>query len=46
MFPSYYPNRAIRRAVCFNKFQRLPSEWRVFLTAQPQMVEAIKKVGL
>lgn len=46
MFPSYYPNRAVRRAVRFNKFQTLPTEWRVFLTANPEMVLSIKQVGL
>lgn len=46
MFPSYYLNRAVRRAVKFNKLSRLPSEWRVFLTANPAFADAVRKVGL
>lgn len=46
MFPSYYPNRAVRRAVCFNKLNRIPSEWRSFLMMNPEFAETIRKVGL
>ena len=42
-FPAHYPNRAIRRAVVQNRWNRLPGEWRAFLNLNPALVAAIKR---
>lgn len=41
--PSYYPNRAVRRAVQQNRWSRLPGEWRAFLTLNTPLVSRIKE---
>lgn len=35
--PANYPNRAVRRAVQQGRLQRLPGEWREYLTVHPQL---------
>lgn len=45
-FPANYPNRAVRRAVCLNKMNRLPSEWKAYLAAVPTFAAMIKEVGI
>lgn len=42
-FPSYYPNRAVRRAVKQNRMSRLSDVWRAFLNMNPEFLLTIKK---
>lgn len=41
-FPSYYPNRAVCRAVRQNRLSRLSGDWRAFIVLNPQFATAIK----
>lgn len=40
-FPSWYPNRAVRRAVKQRREFRLPNEWKAFLALNPNLRQTI-----